>query len=156
MARKRPWSSRANSKQPVETVTEQQIWKHSAWLGYGWLLKLIPVAGFLGLHAAIIMLFLNRTFFQTRDPNAPGFFESVWRMWLGVSVICTSVFLIAIVIDGAVKARLRKLLVPARCQRCPGCFYDLSARARSEDTCPECGLRAPRRECVRLWCKALR
>lgn len=43
-----------------------------------------------------------------------------------------------------------------RCQLCVHCFYDLSARPRNIDTCPECGLNAPRRECVRLWCKLLR
>ncbi len=49
-----------------------------------------------------------------------------------------------------------KRLLPVRCQRCPECFYDLSARPRDDDTCPECGMIAPRRECVRLWCKLLR
>lgn len=47
-------------------------------------------------------------------------------------------------------------LLSKRCQMCIHCFYDLSARPRDEDTCPECGMIAPRRECVRLWCKLLR
>ncbi|MGV6814121.1 MAG: hypothetical protein ACWA5W_03815 [Phycisphaerales bacterium] len=54
------------------------------------------------------------------------------------------------------KARTKRLLLPARRQVCPKCLYDLSARPRDDDTCPECGLNAPRRECVRLWCKLLR
>lgn len=47
-------------------------------------------------------------------------------------------------------------LLSKRCHVCPQCFYDLSARLRDDDTCPECGMIAPRRECVRLWCKLLR
>ncbi|PCI10684.1 hypothetical protein COB72_02825 [bacterium] len=47
-------------------------------------------------------------------------------------------------------------LLSKRCQLCVHCFYDLSARPRDDDTCPECGINAPRRECVRLWCKLLR
>ncbi|MBL4698424.1 MAG: hypothetical protein JKX70_06290 [Phycisphaerales bacterium] len=47
-------------------------------------------------------------------------------------------------------------LLSKRCQLCVHCFYDLSARPREIDTCPECGTIAPRRECVRLWCKLLR
>ncbi len=156
MARKRPWSSRANSKQPIETVTEQQTWKHSVWLSFGWLVKLIPASGFVGLHAAIIVLFFHWMFFETRDPNDPGFFASAWKIWLEASVSCIFMFLIASLIDRAMKARLGKRLIPVRCHRCPKCFYDLSARASGDDTCPECGVTAPRRECVRLWCKALR
>ena len=52
--------------------------------------------------------------------------------------------------------RLSSVIVRAKGQMCPKCFYDLSARPRDDDTCPECGLNAPRRECVRLWCKLLR
>lgn len=52
--------------------------------------------------------------------------------------------------------RLRKKTIPLRCQLCLHCLYDLSARPRDDDTCPECGMIAPRRECVRLWCKLLR
>ena len=52
--------------------------------------------------------------------------------------------------------RLSSSIMRTRGQRCPKCFYDLSARPRDDDTCPECGMIAPRRECVRLWCKLLR
>ncbi len=49
-----------------------------------------------------------------------------------------------------------KSVLPVRGQRCYRCFGDLSARPRDDDTCPECGVLSPRRECVRLWCKLLR
>ncbi|MDF1809067.1 MAG: hypothetical protein P1U42_05165 [Phycisphaerales bacterium] len=54
------------------------------------------------------------------------------------------------------KHQLKSAIIRSRGQRCPGCFYNLSARAHDIDTCPECGVIAPRRECVRLWCKLLR
>lgn len=54
------------------------------------------------------------------------------------------------------KRMLSSRILRCRGKICPNCFYDLSARPRNDDTCPECGMIAPRRECVRLWCKLLR
>ena len=54
------------------------------------------------------------------------------------------------------KGLVAKCLLPVRCQRCPKCFGDISVRSRDDETCPECGMIAPRRECVQLWCKLLR
>jgi hypothetical protein len=54
------------------------------------------------------------------------------------------------------KHQLASAIMCSHGQRCPKCFYDLSKRPRDDDVCPECGVIAPRRECVRLWCKLLR
>jgi hypothetical protein len=54
------------------------------------------------------------------------------------------------------KQRIKYRLLNARCHVCAHCFYDLTARPSNNNTCPECGLYTPRRECVRLWCKLLR
>jgi len=44
----------------------------------------------------------------------------------------------------------------ARAHLCPACSYDLNGRDPCDDRCSECGSLAPKRECVRLWCKLLR
>ena len=51
---------------------------------------------------------------------------------------------------------IARRVIPSRGHMCLKCHHDLSARPRDDDTCTECGLNAPRRECVRLWCKLLR
>jgi hypothetical protein len=54
------------------------------------------------------------------------------------------------------RRQIKHSLIQARCHRCVFCFYDLSGRPRTDVHCPECGEVAPRRECVRIWCKLLR
>ena len=49
------------------------------------------------------------------------------------------------------KKGLRAYVIAHRCQICPRCLYDLQGRSNDDDTCPECGQIASRRECVRLW-----
>ena len=54
------------------------------------------------------------------------------------------------------RRRLGAAVVAARCRFCPRCTYDLSGSSSTMLECPECGQVVSRRECVRLWCKALR
>lgn len=71
-------------------------------------------------------------------------------------VLCFAVFCVFELVLSLGKQRMVTMMIQSRCCRCPECFYDLSKRPRDDDTCPECGFIAPRRECVRLWCKMLR
>ncbi len=66
-----------------------------------------------------------------------------------------SYFLSNITIEYA-RIRCTKLIVSTRGQLCPVCMFDLSGRSRNDHQCTECGHFAPRRECVRLWCKFIR
>lgn len=66
-----------------------------------------------------------------------------------------TMFLHAVAI-GVTRLVYSKPIANARAHLCPMCSYDLSARSRDDDICPECGKTVPRRECVRLWCKLLR
>ncbi len=75
---------------------------------------------------------------------------------LGLLYYTLTLWLVGVCVVTWSKAKVKRMLLPARCHVCPQCLYDLSARPRNDDTCPECGLIAPRRECVRLWCKLLR
>ena len=75
-------------------------------------------------------------------------------MWLLVYAVWAAITQSALA--AFARYKLSSFIVRTRGQICPKCFYDLSARPRDNDTCPECGLNAPRRECVRLWCKLLR
>lgn len=156
MARKRPWSTRAASRRRDQSTLERQIWKHSYGLNLAWLLGLVSLSGFIGLHAAIMVLLIRHTLFTARDPTDQGFFEGAWKPWLIAASILGVIFMIGNGIGRIARSRLASKLTPTRCQRCPKCFYDLSARNRNDDRCPECGIDAPRRECVRQWCKLLR
>ncbi len=51
---------------------------------------------------------------------------------------------------------LRSKILQTRGQMCPMCEYDLTSRPRDENQCPECGMVASRRQCVRIWCQFLR
>jgi hypothetical protein len=75
---------------------------------------------------------------------------------LGLFYLTLACWVVAVCVTTAWRLRAKRLLLPARCQICPNCFYDLSARPRDDDSCPECGRYTPRRECVRLWCILLR
>ena len=85
-----------------------------------------------------------------------GWVMAMVELFVFYLLLILPVFFLAFVFVCIGKCRIKRSLLPARCQICPKCFYDLSARPREIDTCPECGLNAPRRECVRLWCKLLR
>jgi len=114
--------------------------------------RVIGAVGFSGVLIGI---------FQTVEVVLVGG-EGVWKN--SSTYLAPGVFLLllagvcfsGLLISRQYKVRMKHDLLATRCQRCPKCFYDLSARPREIDTCPECGLIAPRRECVLLWCKLLR
>lgn len=156
MGSKQPWCERAKSKQAEETITDKQAWSHASRMRVGGYLQVIPFSGFMGMSAAIVMLFIIKLFKQSDDPLEPGFWEVALPIWAVGMAVSVALFLATLAITLPGKRRMKRLLLPIRCQRCPKCFYDLSRRPRTDDTCPECGVIAPRRECVRLWCKLLR
>jgi hypothetical protein len=156
MGDKRPWCERTKSWQKVDTVDEQQVWKHAPRMYLGLMIYLIVVFGIIGLHMAIGVLYVKWVFFDARKPTDPGFWSSVLPAWAITISIFAALYLVSLAFTCSGKHRLKQLLLPVRCQRCPKCFYELSARDRASDICSECGVVAPRRECVRLWCKLLR
>lgn len=156
MGKKRPWCERATTKQDFVTVNEQQSWTHSSGMFLGGLIQLGVYAGGFGLHAALGVLLFNWTFIQDRKPEDPGFLASALPVWGIAMVLLIGAFLGSLLFSLPAKSRMKRALLPIRCQRCPKCFYDLSQRPRDDEICPECGVVAPRRECVRLWCKLLR
>ena len=155
MARKKPWSERAESLQAEETVTEKDVWKLSLGMSLGMILQIMSITSYGAVWIAIGVLYFNPQY-PADDPYAPGFWEPALPIIAMATGICIAMFLISLAFTLPAKAKMKQALIPIRCQRCHKCFYDLSARPRSDDICPECGLIAPRRECVRLWCKLLR
>ena len=122
---------------------------------YGALMQFVVFSGIPAIHAGlVVVLFTNQD--SGDDPNAPSIWEAVLPVWGIGMLLLIGLFALSLVFTLPDKRRIKRLLLPIRCQRCPVCFYDLSARPRDDDTCPECGVIAPRRECVRLWCKLLR
>jgi len=156
MGQRNPWCDRAATCQKIVTVTEQQTLKHSPRMYWGSWIQLVAVMAFMGLHAAIGVLFIKWAFFDNRKPDDPSFWGSVLPAWAVAISIIVAIFFFSLAFTLPGKRRMKRLLLPVRCQRCPKCLYDLSQRPREIDTCPECGVNAPRRECVRLWCKLLR
>jgi len=122
---------------------------------WGGILQIMSITSYSSVWIAIGVLYFSPQY-PADDPNAPGFWEPAWPIIAISSGVCFVMFLVSLVFTLPGKAKMKQHLLPARCQRCPKCFYDLSARPREIDICPECGLNAPRRECVRLWCKLLR
>lgn len=156
MGKKKPWSIRVGSGQLKPTVDEGDTWKHVPLMYWaGWLCLVSCISAF-------IVVFVN-VFFAVRklispsgDPNEPGILEVALPV-VGIGVgVCAVTFMLGLFILQWQRQKMKQHLLPARCHRCPKCFYDLSNRPRNDDTCPECGVVAPRRECVRLWCKLLR
>lgn len=156
MGPKKPWCDRAATKQAIVTIDEKQTWKHAPRMFLGSWIRILAVMAFLGLHASIGALFINWAFFQVHQPDDMRFWSAVFPSWAIAMSIIVAVFLLAFTLTVPGKRRMKRALLPVRCQRCPKCFYDLSQRTRDDDICPECGVKAPRRECVRLWCKLLR
>lgn len=156
MARKKPWCQRAKSRQGTETVRIKHVWSHAPRMFWGGMVQLLVFSGAVGLHASMLLLVVRDV------PNASGFSDlldfltialQIWGAGMGILSLAF-LFSLAITLPG--KQRMKRLLLPIRCHRCPKCFYDLSQRPRGDDVCPECGIVAPRRECVRLWCQLLR
>ena len=153
--RAKPWCERATPSQDNLEIQETDTWKKSNLLFYGRLLQA------LGSGLSVILIIISLTFagYIVMTSKGDGYEARFWEtaasgmtlLWYTMAMLVIGVFMIA-----RSKANAKRLLYRARCQICPKCLYDLSARPRNNDTCPECGMNAPRRECVRLWCKLLR
>lgn len=156
MPRKKPWCERAETRQSVETVADKHVWKHAPRMFYGGMIQILAFSCYAAAVAALAVVYFMPSQYPEDDPYAPGFWEVSLPMLAQATVLAVIVFLLSLAISLPGKRRMKHLLLPIRCQRCPNCFYDLSLRPRNDDTCPECGILAPRRECVRLWCKLLR
>ncbi len=154
--KKKPWSLRAKSNQSVETIFVKNTWDHAKCIANGRLLKVMSLYGSLALLILSIWSSLKRWIDGRDDPNAPNFWEDSFPL-LGIG-LCLIVLwcVVGIFISLIGKSALKPKLIPIRYQRCPKCFYDLSGRPHDDETCPECGICAPRRECVRLWCRLMR
>lgn len=139
----------------VEAIKDKHVWKHAPRMFWGGMLQITVYSCLFAMHIAIIIVFFNPTY-PADDQYAPAFWESAWPVWGIGMLVAAFVFLLSLSVTLPGKHRMKRLLLPVRCQRCPKCFYDLSHRPREIDTCPECGAVAPRRECVRLWCRLLR
>lgn len=155
MARKKPWSGRAKSRQSIETIKEKHVWKLAPRMFYGGMVQIITASCYATALGAAVIFYFSRKH-PADDPYAPGYWEVILPTLTQAAALGAVFFLLSLAITLPGKRRMKRLLLPTRCQRCPKCFYDLSARPRDQDTCPECGITAPRRECVRLWCKLLR
>lgn len=155
--RSRPWCKRALCTHKQIEEKGSLLFASSKLIEFGFWIIMMAICGFVSAVVAIVVVAISPSSqFDKDDPLAPGFIEvalPVFGMAVGLSVVGLTV---GFVVRWIGVRRIKGYLIPIRCQRCPKCFYDLSARIRNEDTCPECGIYAPRRECVRLWCKLLR
>ncbi len=156
MGRKKPWCFRAATRQEKETVKDKDVWKHSHRMFWGGILQVMSITNYGSVWVALAMLHFGPSQYPEDDLYAPGFWEVAWPLVAIATGVCGAMLLISFMMTLPGKAKMKRALIPIRCQRCPKCFYDLSARPREIDTCPECGIIAPCRECVRLWCKLLR
>ena len=153
--KRRPWSERAKNRQAVETVKVQHVWKHAPRMFWGGILQIMSIAGYGVVWMSVGIVYLL-TQYPADDPYASPFWESARPVVTIATGACLALYFISLAFTLPGKDRMKQALIPTRCQRCPKCFYDLTARPRGDDICPECGVVAPRRECVRLWCRLLR
>lgn len=156
MVRRKPWCERAESGQAKETIQDKHVWKRTPRMFWGGILESLGFSCALVVIVVVVLMSFRMWVRDRNDPLAPG----IWEVALPVGTIgvgiCSVIFVAGLWLSLRGKRRMKQQLLPVRCQRCPKCFYDLSNRPRGEDLCPECGIVAPRRECVRLWCKLLR
>ena len=152
MRRKKPWCKRAKPRGISHLVTVGSIHRrHCRTAG-------IVSVVYYCVPYAMMMIFLMLLFgillgiLGFSASASVAYFKLVVFMFF--SVVLAN--LCGIAVGYQEKKYLKKMVLPSRCQLCLHCLYDLSARPRNDDTCPECGAVAPRRECVRLWCKLLR
>jgi len=103
---------------------------------------------------AAILLQLVALFAYGNNASSLAIWSVAAVFVLGVLSILT-MFLGGITL-GIARIKHTNLIRNARAHLCPACTYDLNGRDPSDDHCPECGFAAPKRECVRLWCKLLR
>ncbi len=156
MGRKKPRCHRTECMSATSELKESDIWKHARLLFWGGTLQSFAVSGFSAGTIVLVFMFFMPSRYLDDDPHAPGYWEVALPVWGVLMGICFIPFIVAVIMNKRGKTIIKRDLFPARCQRCPKCFYDLSARPREIDICPECGTIASRRECVRLWCKLLR
>jgi len=156
MGRKKAWCKRAKAWQKIDTVNEEQAWKHAPRVFWGLMIQSMVLSGFVAMHAAFAFIYIKLFLINQRQLDDPSFLSSALPVWAIVTGLCLAAFLFSLGLTRPGKRRLKRMLLPVRCQRCPKCFYDLSHRPRDLNICPECGVISPRRECVRLWCKLLR
>ena len=152
MAKRRPWCHRATSLgQTPSTNVAQMRRRHSHALRWGdRIVSHFPHAvvftfGMIGL--SIIMLWAGGT---------TGWLWASFIMFYSYLAVACGIFLLGFILKPVGKRSIKRDLISRRCHVCVHCFYDLTARPSKNNTCPECGLYTPRRECVRLWCKLLR
>lgn len=144
-----PWSERAVAvKSTVSINVSQMRCQHSLMLRWSdRIFSAFPHVIIFSLGTAGLCIFIGLV--------SSSIFEIVVWFLLYILLVVT-VFMFASILMIVGKGKLNSSVIDVRCQRCPKCFYDLSNRPRTDDICPECGVVAPRRECVRLWCKLLR
>ncbi len=152
MAIPSPWSERAKARSVTPNLTISQIRRrHSFVMRWG------DRVLYLTTHAILFTLgFAGFILLIGMIGSTLGWVMAMVELFIFYLLLILPVFFLAFVFVCIGKYRIKRSLLPARCQICVHCLYDLSARPREIDTCPECGLNAPRRECVRLWCKLLR
>ena len=156
MGKKRPWCERVESKQQELTVEDKDVWSHTPVMFWGGILCLISFTSSITVIVVNVFLFVRDLIKESSDPLDPGFFEVALPI-IGIGVgACVIAFALGFSLSYWQRQRVKRRLITIRCQRCPKCFYDLSNRPHDDEICPECGVIAPRRECVRLWCKLLR
>ena len=157
MTRRRPWCRRAVCTHEAVEKAEPPLLARSKLMDVSFWIMIMTTMGCLSAFAALVVfaIFPNQEY-PKDDPLTPGY----WEVTLPLFGIVTLLGFVGASISTVVRwigiHHLKEYLIPVRCHRCPKCFYDLSGRSRIDDTCPECGIIAPRRECVRLWCKLLR
>ncbi len=156
MGKKKPWCERAKSRQEEETIKDKHVWKRTPRMFWGGFLEVLGFTSALMVIAVVLLMSIRMWVRDRDDPLAPGIWEVAFPVGaIGVG-ICGVIFIAGLWLSLSGKRWMKRQLLPVRCQRCPKCLYDLSNRPRTEGLCPECGVIAPRRECVRLWCKLLR
>ena len=147
-----PWSERAKPRSVTPNLTVSQIRRrHSLVMRWGDRVLFFTTQAIvfaLGLAGFILLIGIMG--------GTLGWVMAMVELFVFYLLLILPVFFLAVVFVCIGKYRIKRILLPARCQICVHCFYNLSARPREIDTCPECGTIAPRRECVRLWCKLLR
>ena len=145
MGRKKPWCLRTKAQSDHVKVCMDIF-----------ALRLVLLIKVVFMSLTLIYGTLHISFAVYEELTGWGDFWESLDSGLWLIYFTLACWVVAVCVTAAWRLKAKRLLLPARCQVCPNCLYDLSARPCDDDTCPECGLNAPRRECVRLWCKLLR
>ena len=145
----KPWCLRAKSKVNESEYHPCCLISSKCLRFRSWMLSLMWFAVLLAIALTISVL----TYFK---PVYEVFGEQLYPVIGSLLVSAVLLCLIQSAAGHIAQWRSIKQVVRSRGQMCVFCFYDLSGRPRDVDICPECGVVAPRRECVRLWCKLLR